>query len=64
MSAKVSTSSTTSPTDQIPHEKIAMRAYEKWLKRGCPQGCDKQDWLEAEGELRDEKRRGPTPARR
>lgn len=65
MSAKVSTStsSTTSPTDHIPHERIAMRAYEKWLKRGCPQGCDKQDWLEAENELRDEKRRG-TPARR
>jgi len=65
MSAKVSTtSSTNSPTEQIPHEKIAMRAYEKWLKRGCPQGCGQQDWLEAECELREERKRGTTPARR
>ena len=64
MSAKVSTASTTSPTDLIPHERIAMRAYEKWLKRGCPPGCDRQDWLEAENELREEKKRGATPPRR
>jgi hypothetical protein len=36
----------------VPHEKIAMRAYEKWCKRGCPPGTEKQDWLEAEAELR------------
>jgi hypothetical protein len=39
---------------KIPHEKIAMRAYEKWCKRGRPQGTDKQDWIEAEAELRAE----------
>jgi hypothetical protein len=39
---------------KIPHEKIAMRAYEKWCKRGRPNGTDRQDWLEAEAELRAE----------
>jgi hypothetical protein len=39
-------------TLQVPHEKIAMRAYEKWCKRGKPKGSDKQDWLEAEAEIR------------
>jgi hypothetical protein len=45
------------PTTQpprIPHEKIAVRAYEKWVQRGRPHGTDKQDWLEAEAELRAE----------
>ncbi len=32
-------------------ERVARRAYEKWLQRGCRHGCDKQDWLEAEREL-------------
>jgi Protein of unknown function (DUF2934) len=41
-------------TGQIPHEKIAQRAYEKWMKRGCPHGTDVQDWVEAEAELRAE----------
>ncbi len=46
---------------KIPHEKIAMRAYEKWCKRGRPQGTDLQDWIEAEAELRAEySRSGPT----
>ena len=51
---------------KIPHEKIAMRAYEKWIKRGRPHGTDRQDWLEAEAELRSEfgRNSGPTPTRR
>jgi hypothetical protein len=50
---------------KIPHDKIAMRAYEKWCKRGQPHGSDKQDWLEAEVELRNEMMRGgPSPTRR
>ena len=51
---------------KIPHEKIAMRAYEKWCKRGFPHGGDKQDWLEAEAELRAEYARmsGSNPSRR
>ncbi len=39
---------------KVPHEKIAMRAYEKWVKRGRPHGSDVQDWVEAENELRAE----------
>jgi len=39
---------------KLPQEKIAMRAYEKWCKRGRPHGTDKQDWTEAENELRAE----------
>jgi hypothetical protein len=50
--------------DSIPHEKIAMRAYEKWCKRGRPQGTDKQDWAEAEAELRAESRKAPAMAQR
>ena len=38
----------------VPHEKIAMRAYEKWCNRGCPQGTSQQDWYEAEAELKAE----------
>ena len=38
----------------IPADKIAMRAYEKWVKRGFKHGRDQQDWLEAEAELRAE----------
>ena len=36
------------PPVKLPHEKVAMRAYEKWCKRGMPHGSDQQDWLEAE----------------
>jgi len=43
-----------SSTMKLPQEKIAMRAYEKWCKRGRPHGTDKQDWTEAENELRAE----------
>jgi hypothetical protein len=42
----------------VPREKVAMRAYEKWLKSGCQHGCDQQHWLEAEAELRAEMARG------
>ena len=51
---QVQSSSTTShsATTKIPHEKIAMRAYEKWVKRGQPHGTDVQDWVEAEAELK------------
>ncbi len=54
--SRVATPPTAQPTPQvhIPREKIAMRAYEKWVKRGCTHGHDKQDWIEAEQELRQE----------
>jgi hypothetical protein len=47
----------------IPHEKIAQRAYEKWLKRGQPPGTEMQDWLEAERELKAEMQRAKPPAK-
>ncbi len=53
VSPQQSPSSTSSPST-IPQDKIAQRAYEKWCKRGCKHGSDKQDWLEAETELRTE----------
>jgi hypothetical protein len=39
---------------KITHDRIAMRAYQKWLQRGCQHGTDQQDWLEAEAELKAE----------
>ena len=63
---QVQSSSTTShsATTKIPHEKIAMRAYEKWVKRGRPQGTDVQDWVDAENELKAEMMRTVTPSKR
>jgi hypothetical protein len=56
MSRATSTATQASPQQQqsmgIPRDKIAMRAYEKWCKRGRPHGSDKQDWVEAENELK------------
>jgi Protein of unknown function (DUF2934) len=48
------------PMVSISHEKIAQRAYEKWVKRGRPAGTDVQDWVEAESELRAEMGRSTT----
>lgn len=30
--------------------RIAKRAYELYLKRGCREGCDVEDWVDAERE--------------
>jgi hypothetical protein len=51
------------PPLMVSHEKIAMRAYEKWIKRGRPQGTEMQDWLEAEKELKAELSRTKPPAK-
>ena len=48
----------------VPHEKVAARAYEKWCKRGRPQGTAMQDWLEAERELQMESGRMSVPGQR
>jgi hypothetical protein len=63
---QASPATTTTTPFNIPHEKIAMRAYEKWCKRGRPQGTHVQDWLEAETELKAEyaKSGGSPPPRR
>ena len=66
--SRVATPPTTPPTTtpvKIPYDNIAMRAYEKWCKRGRPQGTELRDWLEAETELRAElTRTGPNSTRR
>jgi hypothetical protein len=59
----VSNSNQSSSQVQVPHDRIAMRAYEKWMKRGCPQGTAFQDWVEAETELVAELNRGTTTRR-
>jgi len=38
----------------VPHEKIAMLAFDKWRQRGQPCGTEQQDWQEAEAELKAE----------
>ena len=58
-----------SPQMSLPKDKVAMRAYQKWLQSGCKHGCDQQHWMEAEAELRNEmmktgaKRRARTPSK-
>jgi hypothetical protein len=37
---------------EADHDKIALRAHELWLKRGCPEGSAEQDWFEAAEQLR------------
>lgn len=39
---------------KVPLDKVAQRAYEKWVKGGMRHGRDVHDWLEAEAELRTE----------
>lgn len=34
-------------------EQIAERAYALWIERGCLEGSDQANWLEAERELHD-----------
>ena len=60
--SRVATPVTSQPTQQtkIPHDKIAMRAYERWVKKGRPSGSQVQDWLEAEAELKSEGSHGTT----
>jgi hypothetical protein len=65
--SKIATPPVASPTGHIkvPHDKIALRAHDKWVKRGRPNGTHVQDWLEAERELQAEFARAaaPTPRR-
>jgi hypothetical protein len=39
---------------EITDGQIATRAYEIWLESGCPEGADRENWLEAEHQLRDQ----------
>jgi hypothetical protein len=38
----------------ITHEQITQRAREIWEREGRPEGRDKEHWLQAEAELRNE----------
>ena len=38
----------------VCQDKVAARAYQKWVQKGCKHGTDKQDWLEAETEIKAE----------
>ena len=33
------------------HARIATRAYELFVERGCREGCAVEDWLDAEGDI-------------
>lgn len=36
---------------KLSHEQVALRAFSKWLTRGCPDGDGETDWYEALKEL-------------
>ncbi|MGK5086152.1 DUF2934 domain-containing protein [Bdellovibrionota bacterium FG-2] len=38
-------------TQNIDPNKVAQKAYEYYLQRGCQQGNELEDWLRAEAEL-------------
>jgi len=38
----------------LTHEGIAMRAYEIYVEKDCPQGQSEQNWLQAEQELKNQ----------
>jgi len=40
------------PTQNILHEKIALRAHRLWEERGSPIGSSEEDWFRAEREMR------------
>jgi len=35
----------------LTEDEIAARAYEIWQERGCPEGCDEENWQLAQEEL-------------
>ncbi|MBY0509376.1 MAG: DUF2934 domain-containing protein [Rhodospirillaceae bacterium] len=39
-------------TGHDEQEQIRQRAYEIWMSEGCPDGRDREHWLEAERECR------------
>lgn len=39
------------PLSDELQERIAKRAYELYLERGCREGCDVEDWVDAEREI-------------
>ena len=37
--------------EKVPHDEIALRAYQLYQSRGAQHGYDRDDWLEAETQL-------------
>jgi hypothetical protein len=48
-SAAFNDASTVVPS--VSREHIAARAYVIWQQKGCPEGCDAENWQQAEQEL-------------
>ena len=40
----------------LNEQDVANLAYQRWVERGCPQGCPEEDWFEAEQELQSRRR--------
>jgi hypothetical protein len=43
------------------HDEIAAHAYQIYLREGCRDGCDMDNWLRAESELRERAQQGAQP---
>ncbi len=43
-----------SEVEGLDREIVAVRAYELWMRRGCPFGSAEMDWFQAEIELAQE----------
>jgi len=54
---KTSTATATSRSVTPTHEQVANRAKQIWMKSGCQPGRDRENWLAAERQLRDETNR-------
>ena len=57
-SEELSASSSGNGPGPIDRERIASRAYELFVARGGADGQDLEDWLNAERELSEHRRRG------
>ena len=49
--AKTRRKTENSSTADLDHDRVAVRAYELYVARGCGPGQDLDDWLSAEREL-------------
>jgi hypothetical protein len=54
---KRAAASTDYTADDVSYDDIAALAYDLWARRGGGHGSDFEDWLEAERQLRDARRR-------
>ena len=52
--AKAPAATAPAPRREITSEIIAARAYTIWEQKGRPQGCDLENWLLAESQLKRE----------